>query len=480
MPFCLLLVTKASAPKLHSNHPPSLHQFLSFISNQLIKHLLTQINIGTLKSQDSNFCDLVFVMVMVMEEREKGAGGKKRGVKLGGLGGGAGVVVLGGALVAATLWSVWEFRRWRRRRESSGKKGTLKDFQTPNSEQVKDVDEVGHDGLRLSLQDSQLPVGSAAEEKNVSDTSAPKLLLDVEILESGINKEQKIREGKKLEDDESMVLIQKEDCVSCEAVHEMAQEVVEVCDDSLDADGLSSVSEDDLAVSGDELGSGSQLEDRRLMEGVEVKIEQGIEACREVIKVEEKREVGQFATPESMADDVSKCEKNGDELVQPGNPDFVIDNDYNDVVSEDLEYEGEDGSEGSSGGMTDSSAESNVEVWPVESVAELSQDFKNRRNLNEIVEVDDDEKRISGNNDVHDMAYGIHQNESFDDNMSAYTQGPGSTAKGQMVGNSTRLRIWVSSVLLALLVLLAALLAKCPPAALTTTLSSISAAFLMK
>lgn len=43
--------------------------------------------------------------------------------------------VLGGALVTATMWSFREFRRWR---DSSCKKGTLKDFfKTLNLEKVE-------------------------------------------------------------------------------------------------------------------------------------------------------------------------------------------------------------------------------------------------------------------------------------------------------------------------------------------------------
>uniref|UniRef100_A0A7N0TTF5 Uncharacterized protein n=1 Tax=Kalanchoe fedtschenkoi TaxID=63787 RepID=A0A7N0TTF5_KALFE len=266
-----------------------------------------------------------------------------------------------------------------------------------------------------------------------------------------------------------MVLILKDNGLTCEAVHEMKQEAVEVCHESFDADPFSSESEDDLAVSGDELGLGSQLdEDSRLMEGAEVKIGHDFRASDEGIKIGEMREVVHL---ESLVDGGIKFEKE----VHPATPVNAVD----DVVSEDLDYEGEDGSEGSSGGMTDSSAESNVEIWPVESLEKLSQDIRNEKTLNEVVDADVNAELISAANGNRSTASGIHQNKCFDDHVSRYNREPGLATKGQMVGNSTRLRVWLSSVLLTLLVLLAALLAQHTylSPALTGSLSSITTFF---
>lgn len=76
-------------------------------------------------------------------EVKKRSGDKRGGVKLGGVGGGGFLVVVGGALVAATMWSFCEFRRGK----SSCKKGSLMDFQTPNLEKVKNADGGGDSKL---------------------------------------------------------------------------------------------------------------------------------------------------------------------------------------------------------------------------------------------------------------------------------------------------------------------------------------------
>lgn len=377
--------------------------------------------------------------------------GEKRGglnVKLGGLGGGGGglVLVVGGAIVAGTVWSVCEFRR---RRQASCKKGTLKNLQTPKAEKVKDVD--GGDE-------------SHTEEK---DSSAQNPLLDVEkrselgVIEEG--EEEEIQEDNKIQDDgsvyEKMVVYPQEDNVAYElaSVHEKIQNGVQFCVDSANVDTLS-VSENELSVSEDELAV-SKDDGIVLDEKIEVvQLTTPERAAADGVKCEKKSdEVVQIATPESFTDDGIKCNKNEDEVVQLTTSSTIVADGNSDPVSEeDLDYEGEDGSEDSSRGTTDSSEESNTEAtWPVESSEMLSRPKENEKDLpiikSEIVEAELSE--------TNTFAYGIYHSETNSDNVSSYEEGWDSLTNDQIVDNSTNKRIWVSSILLALLVLIVALLA---------------------
>ncbi|CAM8930305.1 unnamed protein product [Rhodiola kirilowii] len=383
-------------------------------------------------------------------EETKRSGGKKGGVNLGGLGGGGGgvVVVVGGALVAAAVWSICELRR---RKKPSCKKGTLKDFQTPNLENVKNVDE-GKDGLCSILQNPKLSADIHESETEENDASSLGLLLDVEKSSKLGTIDEEIQEGNEIEEDglinESELSIQKEDSATCEATK---QEAVEFCDDSMDADALSS-------DSADESGSGSLVEDNQLIEDIAVKLDEDFEVSDEGIMLEEKREVIQSASPVCILVDGS-----------------------NDAVSEDLEYKG---SEESSRGTCDSSTDSNTEaVWPEESLKALSQAIEQDKNLNvipnEIIDVHNNETPSSPNTGIRSIVNGIHHKETYDDNNVSVCKeglGSGSAMKFQMVSNSKTVRIWVSTVLVAMLVLLAALLVqqKYLSPALADSLSSTS------
>lgn len=90
-------------------------------------------------------------------EVKKTSGEKRDGLKFGGFGGGGLLMVVGGAFVAATMWSFSEFRR---RRNHSNKNGNLKDSRTPNFEKNMSFDDGGDGvgGVGVILKNSKLYV----------------------------------------------------------------------------------------------------------------------------------------------------------------------------------------------------------------------------------------------------------------------------------------------------------------------------------